>query len=175
MGNQDELGAACQIAQVACEAVDVDLIQRRLDLIHHAERSGTDLHDRKVQRDGDQRLLAAGERLQMHHDLTGRVDDDVNAGGEDVLGVGQLQMTLAAAEQLLEGHGEVAVDLAEGVDKDLLHLLGEIHDQVLDLLLGLLDVVDLGLHEGIAFADLLILLDRAGVDGAERLDLVLEG
>ena len=175
MGDQDELGALGQVAQICRETVYVDLVKRRLDFVHHAEGRRTNLHDREVQRDRDKRFFTAGERLQMDDDLARRMDDDIDARGEDILGIGELEVRLAAAKELLECQGEVLVDLGEGIDEHLFHLLGQVGDQVLDLFLGLFDVVNLRFHKGVSLGYLFVFLDRAGVDRTEGSDLVFEG
>ena len=55
---------ACELAQRVGEPADVGLVERRVDLVEHAERHGPDLEHREQQGDRGQRPLAAGEHRQ---------------------------------------------------------------------------------------------------------------
>lgn len=69
VGDDNELGAVRHAAQILRIARDVYVVQRGLDLIEEAERRGVDAQDGEIDRDSDQRLLAAGKRGQVLDDL----------------------------------------------------------------------------------------------------------
>ena len=145
----------------------VDVVQRSFDLIQEAEGRGIDVEDGEVDRDGDQRLLAAGKGAQVLDDLARGRDLDLDAGFQHVAFVGEVQACVAAAEQLFENLLEVGVDLLEARRKQLFHLAAQLGDHTGQLALGLFHVGDLGFQEVVAFLDLLIFLDGADVDVAQ--------
>ena len=171
MGDDDELGLAGHAAQVLRIARDVDIVERGFDLVQDAERRRVDFQDREIDRDGDQRLFAARQGGQVADDLARRVDFDLDAGAEHVRLVGQIEPGAAAAEQLAEDMAEVAVDLLEALCEHRFHLAAELADHAGQLRLGALDVADLGFQEVVAFLDLLVFVDGADVDIAQRADL----
>ena len=106
--------------QHADEAVDVRFVQRRVQLVQHAERAGLDLVDREQQRHGGHGLLAAGEQRDGLQLLAGRAGDDVDAALQHVVLVREDQVGFAAAEDLGEHDAEVVADLVEGLGEHLL-------------------------------------------------------
>ena len=106
----------------------------------------------------------------MNDDFARRMHEDVDAAGEDILRVSQRKRRGAAAEELLEGLGKIAVDTVKALNEHFLHLLGESRNQAFDLLLGLLDIRELDAHKFVPFGDLFIFLDCADIDVAQRLD-----
>ena len=84
------------------EPADVGLVERRVDLVQHAERGRPDLEHREQQRDGGQRPLAAGEHGQRLRLLARRSRGDLDPGRREVGRVGEREPGEAAAEQLLE-------------------------------------------------------------------------
>ena len=86
------------VEQVA-EALDVGVVERRVDLVEHADRRRVGEEHREDQRHRGQRLLAAGEQRQRRRLLAGRLGDDFEAGFERIVAFDQLQLGGAAAEQ----------------------------------------------------------------------------
>src|SRR5205823_3882223 len=74
-----ELRFAGVAAQEREEAVDVEVVERGLDLIEHVERAGTRKEDREQERQRGQRLLAAREQRQPLHGLACRRHLDLDA------------------------------------------------------------------------------------------------
>src|SRR5208337_5151282 len=59
--DQDELCLHAQLAHQFSEARDVGFVERRIDFVKNAERTGCVLEDADQQRERSERLLAAGE------------------------------------------------------------------------------------------------------------------
>ena len=93
---------AAHAPQVLGEPRHVHVVQGGFNLVQHAEGRRVDPHNGKVDGDGHQGLLPAGEGLDVGDDLPRRVDLDLNAGGEHVAVVGEGKLRRAAAEQLPE-------------------------------------------------------------------------
>ena len=112
--DDDELG----VLRAGFEHLDIALhvaaVERGVELVEDAEGAGLDLEKREQERAGRQRALAAGEELEALGFFAGDADVDVDAGFEDVVGVGELEVGLAAAEEFDEGFLEGLVDLVEG-------------------------------------------------------------
>ena len=100
----------------AAEAVDIGVVQRRVDLVEHADRRGIGEEDGEEQRERGQRLLAAREQRQHLELLARRARHDLEPGLERVfaLAVIEPQMGVAAAEEPHEQLAEMLVDLGEG-------------------------------------------------------------
>ena len=86
VGDHDELRALGVAAQQAQEAVDVEVVQRRLHLVQHVERARAGQEDREQEGQRGQRLLAARQQRQALHRLAGGRHLDLHA--QAVLGVG---------------------------------------------------------------------------------------
>ena len=102
VGDDDELDVLGERAQRRAEAPDVRLVERRVDLVEHAERHGPDLEHREQQRDRGQGALATGEHRQRLALLARRSRRDLHAGRREVVRLGQRELGLAPAEQLPE-------------------------------------------------------------------------
>ncbi|MNV99983.1 hypothetical protein D3C71_1954200 [compost metagenome] len=63
VGDVDELHAFTHFLDQTRVAPDVGIVQRRIDLVEHAERCGVQLEDGKHQRQCGQCLLAAGQQM----------------------------------------------------------------------------------------------------------------
>ena len=59
VGHDDELGAVAEAANELQEAVDVGVIERRLDLVEDVEGAGSGQEDGENEGERDQRLLPA--------------------------------------------------------------------------------------------------------------------
>ena len=79
MGDDDELGLARVRAQQLEEPVDVEVVERRLDLVEDVERARTGEEHREQERERGHRLLATGQQRQPLHLLPGRGDLDLDA------------------------------------------------------------------------------------------------
>ena len=123
MGDDQEagLGALGDLGDQAAEAVDIGVVQGRVDLVQHADRRRVGEEDGKEQRQRGQRLLAAREQRQRLQFLAGRARHDLEPGLERILLVAlvERQMRAPAAEQPHEQLAEMLVDLGEGGQQPL--------------------------------------------------------
>src|SRR5205085_4459176 len=74
-----ELGAVGVGAQELEEATDVEVVERRLDLVEDVERAWPRKEDSEQERDRGHRLLAAAEQGQALHRLARGRDLDLDA------------------------------------------------------------------------------------------------
>ena len=131
----------CHRSEVPGKPRPIGLIQRRLDLVHHAEGRGPDPQNGKVQCDGHQRPLPAGEQADAPLPLSRRLGLDVDAAVQGVSLVFQGQHPLAPAEELGKGLGKGRPDLGKLGAEALVHLLGDGVDDPFQGLPGGLHVV----------------------------------
>ena len=174
MRDDDELRLLRDAAHVIGHAHHVRLVERRLDLIHDAERRRMNLQDGEVQRDGDERLFAAREQRDRLERLARRLNLDLDAAGEHVVLVLELERGLAAAEQLQKRLLEALADQRELFFKDDGHLACDAVDHADKLTLRLFHIVALGREVSVARIHALEFLDRADVDRAKAADGALE-
>ena len=95
VGDDDELGAVGVAAHELEEAVDVEVVERGLDLVEDVERARAREEHGEHERERDERLLAARQQRQPLHRLAGRRDLDLDAR---LLGLGR-----SSASALLGG------------------------------------------------------------------------
>ncbi len=125
----------------------------------------------KIERQRGQRLLAAGEKRQRRRLLAGRLRQDFEAGFERVVALDELQLGVAAAEQLGEQMLEVLVDDLERGQQPFARLGVETVDALAQALDRLDQVVALAGELVVLLLDLAQLFFGAQVDGAEPLAL----
>ena len=104
------------VEQVA-EALDIGVVQRRIDFVEHADRRRIGQEQSEDQGDGGQRLLAARQQGQRRQPLARRLGHDLQPGLERIVALDQLEMRLAAVEQGREQAAEMAVDLLIGFEQ----------------------------------------------------------
>ena len=92
---------------------------------------------------------------------------NVNAAVQHVASVGEHQLRPAATEDLSENRAERIVNFVEGLFKERLHLVGNAVDQFRQLPRGFFQIVLLRRQIGVAFLDLVQLVDRAGIHVAK--------
>ena len=78
MRHDDELCAGRVPTEERQETVDVDVVERRFDLVEDVERTGAREEDGKQERERRHRLLAAGQERQSLHFLAWRSDFDLD-------------------------------------------------------------------------------------------------
>src|SRR6185436_15853454 len=100
--DEDELRMLRHLADHLGEAADVRVVERRVDLVENAERRRIDEEQREDQADGDQRLLAARQQGDAVEALARRTNDDLDAGLQQIVLVGEHELALTAAEQARE-------------------------------------------------------------------------
>ena len=84
------------------EAVQVDVVERGLDLVQQVEGRRPGAEHREQERQRGERALATGEQRQPAHVLARRARLHLDAGVEQVVGVGEEHPTRAAGEQRRE-------------------------------------------------------------------------
>ena len=108
MRDDHELRPVGELAQCLREATDVALVERRIDLVEDAKGRRPDAEDRQQERGRGQRALPTGELGEAADPLPGWPCVDIDSGFFRV--VAGPQRSLAAAEEALEEHPELAVD-----------------------------------------------------------------
>ena len=158
----------CQAANVFCKPLHVYIIERGFDLIEHAKRRRPQLEDRKVQRNGNKRLFTAREQRNCFNRLARRRHADVDTAVQDIRGIGKLQFSMSAAEDLAEGIAEVHIQLGELGRENLLHADGQLLDDLTQIGLRGLEVVLLLPQEAVPLLHTLKFVHRIQIDVAER-------
>ena len=114
VGDDKELGLREELLELFDEASDVGVVESRVELVEHTERSRLDHEDREEKRNRRHRALAARKKRNRLGSLTRRTRDDVDAAFERIFGVFEKhESRLAAAEKLREHRLEVGVRLFE--------------------------------------------------------------
>ena len=141
-----QLGLLAELGDQVEEAVQVDVVEGGLDLVHHVEgrRPAAEHGEQEGQR--GQRALAARQQRQLLDVLARRLGLDLDAGVEQVVGLGEPQPALAAREQRLEQLLEVLGDVGEGGGEDVDDLVVDGPDDLGELAAARLDVVELALR-----------------------------
>ena len=164
MGNHNKLRAGRISLDILCQTLNVDLVQRRFDLVENTEGGGVGLQDRKEQRNADKGLLTTRQLHQILDDLSRRRRLDLNAALQNVVGVGQRQLCTTAAEQFGEDATKVLVDLIEALDKGGLHISLQRFNDAGQLLATLFQIRDLLAHRVVLFLDFLVLFHGVQID-----------
>src|SRR5687767_15920644 len=113
MTDDQQLGMLAGVVEQVEEAVQVDVVEGGLDLVEDVEGAGAGPEDGEVEGQGDQAALAAREQRQAPDLLARRARLDLDAAGQEVVGLGEDQAALAAGEQQPEGALELAGDVLE--------------------------------------------------------------
>ena len=85
--------------QQVAEALDIVVVERRVDLVQHADRRRVGEEHRDDQGERGERLLAARQERQGRGLLARGLGQNVEAGFERIVALDQLQLGGAAAEQ----------------------------------------------------------------------------
>lgn len=173
--DDDQLRGLLQLLHDPDQPLQVGVVERRLDLVHHVERTRPGLEDRHQHRHRGQRALPAGEQRQPLDLLARGPGLDVHARGEHVVGVGQDQPSLTAREQPAEDALELPGGVPEGLGEDLLDALVDLLDDLEQVGAGLLQVLQLLAEELVPLLQRRELLQRQRVDLAELLVGALGG
>ena len=194
MGDDDELRPVGVAAHELEKAIDVHVVERRLDLVEDVERARAGEEDGEHECERYQRLLTSGEQREALGRLAGGRDLDLDAGvglvllGDLGLGRGcsggllagdhrtrrllgphQPQPAAAAREQVLHDVLEVLGRRLEGLLEALADAPVGLLDQALELRERRLEVGPLGLQLLDVAHRLLVLLLGQRVDRAELL------
>ena len=122
------VGRARHLVEQVAEALDIVIVERRVDLVEHADRRRIGEEHGEDQRQCGERLLAAGQKRQRRRFLARRLRHDLQAGFERIFAFDQLQLGIAAAEQFGEQLLEIGVDRRERRQQALARLAVEAVD-----------------------------------------------
>ena len=173
MRDEDELRVLRHAASILCVARDVDIVERRLDLVEEAERRGSDLEDGEQQRDCRKSLFAAREQVDILNILARGLNLYLNGTFKHIERILKNKLRLAAAEQLRERLTEDSIYAVELLPEPLRHFAGQVAYEREQLRAGAFDIVYLSFHELVALGDLFVFLNSADIDIAEGSYLVL--
>ena len=116
-GDEAGVGALAHVLEQIAEALDIVIIERRVDLVKHADRRRVGEEHGEDERKRGQRLLAARKKRQRLRLLAWRLSEKLESRLERILGFDQLQLGVAAFKQRREQIPEMAVDDIESGDK----------------------------------------------------------
>ena len=122
VGDDNELYPSSEHSQQIREALNVGFVQRRVDLIEHAERRRVDLQQAEQQRDDGERAFTTAQRQQPLQLLARRPGHDVDAAPQQIVGLGEHQARFASAEELGKTLLERRLDGRERLPEPLPHV-----------------------------------------------------
>ena len=169
MRDKHQLGALGESLERLAVAMNVGVVERRVDLVQETERRRVELENGEDERHRRQGLLAAREQVDGAVAFAGRTRHHGHAGLKQVV-VGQFQIGATAAEQFRKKFLEIDVDLVKGVLEQGARFTIHLADRLCQRgqCLGEIGVllVQVLLAAGLFF----VLLDRHQVDRPESLD-----
>src|SRR5436190_5020209 len=171
--DHDELHLARHLLHHLAEAPDVGLVERRVHLVEQAERRRVQPEDRRYERHGRQRLLAAREQRDVRDALARRARHDRDAGVEQVV-ADKLEVGVAAAEQAREELADARVDAIERLLEARARLAVDLLDRALERIQRLGQVLVLRVEVVLALGLLAEFLDRGQVHGLEPPHLLAQ-
>ena len=174
MCNGNELSLVGVLLYVVGEHRDVDLVERRLDLVEDTEGRGVNVENSEEQGDTYECLLTAGEKRKILDYLSGRCDVDVDTAVENVIGIGEHQLCVTAAEKLTEYALERRIDLSHYFNELSRHFTFKYLDGILEFFSGLGKILKLTVHIVIFDLSYLKFLDRVGIDVTDLAKLFLK-
>ena len=154
--------------------MQVDVVERRLDLVHHVERRRAAAEHGEQERERGEAALTARQQRQLLHVLAARLGLDLDAGVEQVVGHGQLELARAAGEERREQVGEVLADVGERRGEHRLDLLVDRLDDPAEFAACRPHVFELLFEERVPLLQLVVLLERERVDRSEQSQLAVE-
>ena len=171
---EPRLGPPRHLVQKVAKARHVGIVERRIDLVEHADRGGVGQEHAEDQRQRRQRLFASRQEAECRELLARRLAHDLEPRLQRIVAFDQYQPGLAPAEQSPEQRGEIGVDLFKGGEQAFAPLAVQPRDARAKLLDRFLEV---GLFGG----KRVVLRPHGGqvvlgaqVDGAERLALAAQ-
>ena len=156
------------------KTIDVRFVERRVQLVQHAERAWFDLINREEQGHRGHRLLAAGEQRNGLQLFARRPRDDVDAAFQNISFIYEQQVCFAAAEDFDEHTTEILTNLVESLGKHLLRLRVVPGDDFEQLFLRLHQILVLPGEELIPLLGLLVFVDRHQVHRPHLVDALLQ-
>ena len=174
VADDEQLRLLAELGDEAEEAMQVDVVEGRLDLVHHVERRRPAAEHGEQERQRREAALAAGEQRQLLDVLAAGLGLDLDAGLEQVVGLGEHEPSRAAREEVAEQGGEVIGDVGVGGGEHRLDLVIDGLDHPRQLAPCRAHVLELLVEEGVALLQLGELLERERVDRTEQAQLTVE-
>src|SRR5437879_514952 len=130
MGDDKEarLRARRDLLDELAEAIDIGVVERRVDLVEHADRRRVGEEYGEEQGERGEGLLAPREQRQALQPLARRARHHLEPGTQRILALVEREMGPPAAEEGDEELAEMLVDLGEGGEQALAALLVELRD-----------------------------------------------
>ena len=123
MGYHDYLHLIRVFLNVSAYSCDVYLVQCGFDFVKNTERRRIYLDERKKQCNRYERLLSAGQKIQILYRFSGRSRVYLDSGFKRVFGICEYYLRVTAAEQLTENLAEILVYFSEGFHEYALHVV----------------------------------------------------
>ena len=120
VGDDDELALLDEALEHGDEAVDVTLIERRVDFVEHAKRTRSHHVNCEEKRHRRHCALASAQQRNTLQLFARRFGRDLNPAVEWIAVIEQRQVRAAAAEEFREHFAKVHVHLGEGFREQFL-------------------------------------------------------
>jgi hypothetical protein len=169
--DDDELRLLLELVEHPHVAPDVLIVERRVDLVQQAEGTRLRQEDAEQQRQRHEVALAARQEVNALRALAARRRMDLDVAIQRRVGVLELEVALATAEQRHEDLTEVLADLRERRHEQLARGRVDLADRQRQRLLCRVQIRPLRRKELEALQLLLVLLDRQRVHRTERVEL----
>ena len=170
MGHDQELRLVTELIDEAEEALQVDVVERGLDLVHHVERRRARAKDGEEKGQCRHRSFPAGQQREASDVAAQRSHFDLHPGVEWIVGHGQDETALSAGKEHGDERREVLVDVSHRARERLHDLLVEGADHFLDLATRVAHVAHLGVEVLVALLERRQFIQGQRIDGTERGD-----
>ena len=173
MGDDDEagLGGPRHLVHQVAVALDIVVVERRVDLVEHADWRRVGQKHREDQRHGRQRLLATRKKRHRLRLLARRTRENLKTGFERVVTLDQLEFRRPTTEKMGEKALELVVDDGEGGKKPFSALAIEALNAGAQFADRLDYVLALGDNEVEALGQLRLFLVRTQIHSTQPLAL----
>ena len=131
VADEDELDSPRHVANDLAESAHIGIVERRVDLIEHAERCGVELEERKHQRHSGERFLATRQQVNGAVALARGARHYGDSGRQQII-PGQVEVGLAAAKEFREQVLEALVHLVVGFLESISRFAVDLADRILE-------------------------------------------
>ena len=174
MADHQQLRILAELGDQAEETVQVHVVERRFDLIHHVERRGSTAEHGEQIRERGEAALATRQQRQLLDVLAAGLGLDLDSGVQHVVGLREHQRAGTAREQVVEQVREMLAHVGEGRCEHALDLDVDRLDHPEQLATRLADVVELRIEECVTLLQFVELLERERIDRTEQAQLAVE-
>ena len=174
VAHDEQLGLVAELGNEGQEAMQVDVVERRLDLVHHVERRRPAAEHGEEERQRGQAALATRQQRQLLDVLPARLGLDLDAGLQQVIGLGEHEPPRPAREEVAEEGRKVIGDVGIGGGEDRLDLMVDGLDDPRELTTGRAHVLELLVEEGVTLLQLGELLEGQRVDRPEQAQFPIQ-